>query len=332
MRHFLVSFASYKLYLKRKLFFNSIIFMSQGSSGIAIIGALISNLLVATTKFIAAAYTGSSAMLSEGIHSVVDSANTLLLLIGHKQSLKTASQSHPFGYGKEIYFWTLIVAISLFAIGGGMSVYEGITHIQNPEPLINPTWNYSVLGFSLIFTGASWIIAYKELNTESEETNIWQAIRNSKDPAVFAVIFEDTADILGIVAAFLGVYLGHVLDNPYIDGIASIFIGVILTGTSVMLIIKSRTLLIGQSANPALLDSITKITEADPSVVKVKTPMSMHMGPFDILLALGISFHTNLNSDDVASAIDRIEKSIRQKHPEIKRIFIEAKSISYFKK
>jgi cation diffusion facilitator family transporter len=304
---------------------------SKGSSSLAIVGALISNLLVATTKFIAAAYTGSSAMVSEGIHSIVDSANTLLLLIGHKQSLKTASSSHPFGYGKEIYFWTLIVAISLFAIGGGMSVYEGITHIQNPEPLVNPVWNYIVLGCSLIFTSISWVIAYRELNKGSEETNVWNAIKTSKDPSVFAVIFEDTADILGIVIAFLGVYLGHAFNNPYIDGIASIFIGIILTGTSVMLVFKSRTLLIGQSADPYLLNSISKITESDPSVVKVNTPMSMHMGPFDILLVLGINFHTHLTSADVASAIDRIEKSIRERHPQIKRIYIEAKSISYFK-
>lgn len=306
--------------------------MSKSSSSLAIVGALVANLAVAITKFIAAAITGSSAMLSEGIHSLVDSGNTLLLLIGHKRSQKAPSAMHPFGYGKEIYFWTLVVAISLFGIGGGMSIFEGISHINHPEPLTDPTWNYVVLGFAFLFTSASWIIAFKEFskNTHKKAT-LWNAVRNSKDPATFAILFEDTADILGLIVAFLGVYLGHKYQNPMIDGAASIIIGLILTSISLMLAYESKGLLLGESADKFLLESITQITEADPSVTKTKMPLTMHMGPSDILLALMINFDKTLNSADVATAIDRIEKSIRDKHPEVKRIFVEAKSISYFK-
>ncbi|MBX9851289.1 MAG: cation diffusion facilitator family transporter [Cytophagaceae bacterium] len=305
--------------------------MSKGSSSIAIISALVSNLAVATTKFIAASYTGSSAMISEGIHSLVDAANTLLLLIGSKRSQRAPSIKHPFGYGKEIYFWTLVVAISLFAIGGGMSIYEGIDHIAHPRSLQDPTWNYVVLGLSLIFTGISWVVAFREFSKTRKEKTVWTALRSSKDPGVFAILFEDTADVAGIVVAFIGVYVGHMLENPYIDGIAAIVIGTMLIITSFMLVYQSKRLLIGESADPELIQKVIDISKADPAVDMVKPPLTMHLGPNDILLALGINFNKELNSGEVAAAIDRIEKAIRDKYPEVKKIFIEAKSITYFK-
>lgn len=305
--------------------------MASGST-VAILGALASNIAVAITKFIAASVTGSSAMVSEGIHSVVDAVNTLLILIGSRRSQKPASDMHPFGHGKEIYFWTLVVAISLFAIGGGMSIYEGIEHIRHPEPITDPTWNYIVLGFSTLFTGISWIIAFKEFNKTKQHKTVWASIRNSKDPGVFAILFEDTADILGLLVAFAGVFLGHLLNDPTIDGIASIIIGVILTTTSLMLAYESKGLLIGESASEPLQKSIIKLTENDPAVNYVRPPLTMHMGPQDILVGLGIKFDSELNSDEVADAIDRIEQAIKTEHPEVKRIFIEAKSISSIKK
>ena len=305
--------------------------MSKGSSSIAIISALVSNLAVAVTKFIAASYTGSSAMISEGIHSLVDAANTLLLLIGSKRSQRAPSIKHPFGYGKEIYFWTLVVAISLFAIGGGMSIYEGIDHLTNPQQLQDPTWNYIVLGLSLIFTGISWVVAFREFSKTRKEKTVWAALRSSKDPGVFAILFEDTADVAGIVVAFIGVYVGHMLENPYIDGIAAIVIGAMLIITSFMLVYQSKRLLIGESADPELIRQVVDISQADPAVDMVKPPLTMHLGPNDILLALGINFNKELNSGEVAAAIDRIEKAIRDKYPEVKKIFIEAKSITYFK-
>lgn len=307
--------------------------MSNNSgSSLSIIGALVANIAVAIVKFIAAAFTGSSAMISEGIHSVVDSINMVFLLYGHKRSQLPASDKHPFGYGMEIYFWTLVVSISLFAIGGGMAIYEGITHIQHPEQLENPIWNYAVLGAAIVLNGVSWVIAFKEFNKTKKEKSLWRAIHNSKDPTTFAILFEDTADILGVIVAFLGVYLGHLYQDPRIDGFASIIIGVILTVTSIMLAYESKGLLIGESADAPLLDEVLEICKLDIAVDRVRRPLSMHMGPADILLALGIHFKDSLTAMEVAEAINRLEHGIKEKFPEVKRIFIEAKDIASFGK
>jgi cation diffusion facilitator family transporter len=306
--------------------------MSKSNSRLAILGALASNVAIAVVKFIAASITGSSAMISEGIHSLIDSANTLLLLFGLKRSNRAPDPQHPFGYGKELYFWTLVVATSLFAIGGGMSIYEGIEHMRHPEPLTDPTWNYVVLAFALVFSTFSFVVAYREFKKSNEGKSVWLAIRESKDPGTFAILFEDTADILGMVVAFLGVYFGHALDNPYIDGAASIVIGLILCVTSFMLAYETKGLLIGESADPAVLQKITALTLSDVAVEYVKPPLTMHIGANNILLALGISFRKDLTAEQVAEAIDRIEGSIRRAYPDVQRIYIEAKSIAYFVK
>jgi cation diffusion facilitator family transporter len=306
--------------------------MSKSNSRLAILGALASNVAIAVVKFIAASITGSSAMISEGIHSLIDSANTLLLLFGLKRSNRAPDPQHPFGYGKELYFWTLVVATSLFAIGGGMSIYEGIEHMRHPEPLTDPTWNYVVLAFALVFSTFSFVIAYREFKKSNEGKSVWLAIRESKDPGTFAILFEDTADILGMVVAFLGVYFGHALDNPYLDGAASIVIGLILCVTSFMLAYETKGLLIGESADPAVLQKITALTLLDVAVEYVKPPLTMHIGANNILLALGISFKKDLTAEQVAEAIDRIEGSIRRAYPDVQRIYIEAKSIAYFVK
>lgn len=306
--------------------------MAKSDSKIAILGALLANICVAVVKFIAAFITGSSAMVSEGIHSLIDSANTLLLLYGLNRSKKAPTDKHPFGYGKELYFWTLVVATSLFAIGGGMSVYEGIKHMEHPEPLTDPFWNYIVLGCALVLSSASLWVAYKEFKKANNNKSIWKAIRDSKDPGTFAILFEDTADILGLIVAFLGVYLGHKFNNPYFDGFASIIIGIILASTSFMLAWETKGLLIGESADPELLTKIIQLAEKDESVDYVKPPVSMHIGATDILIALGINFKNELTAEEVAKSIDRIEESIRISFPEVKRIYIEAKSISFFAK
>lgn len=304
--------------------------MSKGTSSLSIIGALAANVAVAITKFIAAAFTGSSSMISEGIHSVVDSLNMLVLLFGHKKSRKPADDAHPFGYGMEMYFWTLVVAMSLFGIGGGMSIYEGITHLQHPEPLENPVWNYVILGLSILFNGISWIIAFREFSKTNKGRGLWKSVKNSKDPSTFAILFEDTADIAGLIIAFVGIYLSQYYGDSRIDGIASILIGLILTLTSVMLARESKGLLLGESASATLLDEVVQIAKQDQTVVHVKRPATMHMGPEDIVLAMSINFVPEINSQEVAEAIDRIEMSIRNVHPEIQRIFIEAKSLQYF--
>ena len=290
-------------------------------------GALAANLAIAIAKFIAAAFTGSSAMLSEGIHSVVDTGNQFLLLLGIKRSARPADEQHPFGYGKELYFWSLIVAVLLFALGGGMSLYEGIIHIMHPEPATDPLWNYVVLGLAFLFEGASWVVAYRTFRKEARG-GFFQGIHASKDPSIFVVLFEDSAALLGIIVAFLGVFLGHLLGNPYFDGAASVIIGLLLGTISVLLVRESKGLLLGEGVDPDTRESLRTILLNDPEVDKIKDPLTMHFGPHEVLLAVNVTFKPELTSEQVAFAVNRIEESIRLAHPDIKRIFIEASVIA----
>lgn len=300
----------------------------SGSAKKTIYAAMAANFAIAIIKFIAASITGSSAMLSEGIHSVVDTGNELLLLLGLRLSKKPADDSHPFGYGQELYFWTLIVALFIFAIGGGMSIYEGIRHLRHPEPLTDPRWNYGVLGLAAIFEGYSWNVALQEFLASKREDNFWQAIHASKDPTVFAILLEDTAALIGLFVAFVGVLSGHFLGNIYLDGVASIVIGVILCGVALLLAVESKGLLIGEGATAETVASIREITNNDPAVEKVIKLLTLHFGPQEILLNLEINFVDDLETEELAIAVERLESSIRTKHSEIQNIFIEAKSIS----
>ncbi|MDJ0688548.1 MAG: cation diffusion facilitator family transporter [Xenococcaceae cyanobacterium MO_188.B32] len=302
--------------------------MASGSIKKTILAAIIANLAIAVIKFVAAAITGSSAMLSEGIHSAVDTGNELLLLLGVRLSQKPADESHPFGYGQELYFWTLIVALFIFAIGGGMSIYEGINHITHPVPLEDPLWNYIVLGLAVFFEGYSWSVALKELLATKREENIWQAIRSSKDPTIFTILLEDSAALLGLAIAFAGIFLGHLLNNPYLDGVASILIGVILATVAIFLVYESKGLLIGEGADPQTVASLKNITQADPAVKKVIRVLTLYFSPQEVLLNLEIQFQPNLSTEKLAVAVERLERQIRQEHPEIKQIFVEAKSLS----
>ena len=294
---------------------------------IAVYGAIGANLLVALTKFIAAFFSGSSSMLSEGIHSVVDTGNQLLLLLGIRRARRPADQNHPFGHGQELYFWSLIVAILLFGMGGGMSAYEGITHIQHPAALEDPLWNYIVLGLAFLFEGTSLGIALRELQKASGEESLWLAVRHSKDPTVFVVVFEDAAALLGLLTAFIGVYFSHQFNNPRIDGIASIVIGLLLAIVAILLAYESRGLLLGESADRQKVEHIRSLAQADTGVVRAGIPMTMHFGPNDVLLNLDVQFRANLSGVELAASVDRLEKRIRHAHPEIKRIFIEAEGL-----
>lgn len=303
--------------------------MSSRSSKkpVTVYGAMAANFAIAVIKFIAAFFTGSSAMLSEGIHSLVDTGNQVLLLLGIRLSKKPADEKHPFGYGKEVYFWGLIVAILLFGIGGGMSIYEGIMHMQHPHAIGNPIWNYVVLGLAAVFEGSAFSIALAELLIrKDDEEGFWEAVRSSKDPAIFVVLAEDAAALTGLAVAALGVYLGHKYNNPYIDAIASIIIGFILAGVAFLLAYESRDLLIGESIRHGTLKSIDRLVHANPAVEKARRPLTMHFGPNEVLLNLDVQFKKQLSSSEIAAAVDRLEDSIRKKHPEIKRIFIEAEA------
>ncbi len=295
----------------------------MASSKPAIYSALIANFLIAVTKFVAAAITGSSAMISEGIHSLVDTANEILLLLGLKKSKKKPDAQRPFGYGKELYFWSFIVSILIFAVGGGISFYEGITHLRHPAPIENPLWNYIVLGIAFLFDGISFIISLKGFNKNRGNMPFWKAVRKSKDPSSFVVLFEDAADVLGLIIAFTGVYLGHRLNNPYFDGIASILIGVILTAVSIILTRESRSLLMGEAASGSMLANTKKIAESNNAVLKVNNQLSTILAPDETLIVLKTVFRKELTAEEVVRVSREIKKDIANRFPELKQIFIE---------
>ena len=301
---------------------------SPNSSKFAIYGAIAANIAIAASKFVAAAFTGSSAMLSEGIHSLVDSGNGILILYGVHQAEKPADKRHPFGRSKELYFWALIVAILVFSVGGGMSFYEGIEHLKHPSPITDPTWNYWVLGLSMLFEGISCFLAFREFNKTRGDAGFWQALRASRDPAVYAILLEDLAALLGLVIALAGVYFGHLLNNPFFDGAASIAIGVLLVGVALFLIYKTKRLLVGTGVDDETIDDIERIVKAQPNIVQVGPPLTSYLGPADVVLALDVEFAHHLTAEEIEIAIDDLQDAIRVRYPEMKRIFVEAKSLS----
>lgn len=301
--------------------------MAAHHSKRVIYAALIGNSLIAVCKFVAAAITGSSAMLSEGVHSVVDSGNQLLLLYGIKRSQQPPDRSHPFGYGMELYFWTFVVAILIFAVGAGISLYEGIRHISHPEPMERPVWNYAVLILSMVFEGVAWAIAYRAFNKERGDTPFIKAIRQSKDPTVFTVLFEDSAAMLGLAIAFVGVVGSHIFELYWLDGLASIVIGFVLASVAILLAIESKGLLIGESADHKVTNSLRDLISRNQHVDVINELLTMHLGPNDILLNVSLDFVDGITSEDVELAISNIEREIKRAHPSIRRVFIEAQSV-----
>jgi cation diffusion facilitator family transporter len=301
-----------------------------GSAKGPIYAAIAANIGIAIAKFIGAALSGSSAMLAEGIHSLVDTGNGFLLLFGIRQSKKKADPEHPFGFGKELYFWSLIVAILIFALGGGMSIIEGIQHVQHPTTITKPLLNYIILTVAIAFEGSALFFAIKSFNKLRGNKPFWQAIRESKDPASFAVIFEDAAALAGLLVAMVGIFLSQALNMPVLDGVASIAIGLILCLTAWFLAYETKELLIGESADPKIQNSIFKIVTSDVAVHNIHSPLTMHLGPHDILVALDVEFEDEHSADEIEAAVRRIETNIREAHPQVKRIYIEAKSLSNY--
>jgi len=298
--------------------------MSSASSTRVVIIAVIANFAIAVTKFLVAWFSRSSAMLSEAIHSVVDTGNQLLLLLGIYRSRQSPDETHPFGYGKELYFWSLIVAILLFGIGGGMAIYEGVTHLLNPKPLRDPTWAYVVLGVAGLFEGYAWFAALKAIRAGKERRGVWQLIRGSKDPAVVTVLLEDSAALTGLLVAFLGIFLGHRLNNPYLDGAAAVIIGLMLCFVALVLVRESKGLLLGESADPDAVAGIRKLIADDPAVRRVIHVLTMHFGPQDVLVNLEIQFQDKISAQELVAGVDRLEAAIKLQYPHMKRIFIEA--------
>ena len=295
----------------------------QPSSKVAIVAALGANLAIAIIKFVAAGFTGSSAMLAEGIHSVVDTANEFLLLLGLRKSQRPAHAGRPFGYGKELYFWSFIVAICIFAIGGGISIYEGIEHLRHPPPLQDPTWNYVVLGLAFLFDGASFLVARRTFNAQRNGRSFWVSFRGSKDPSVFVVLFEDAADLLGLFVAFLGVFLSHYFQSPHLDGVASLLIGVILVVVAGLLLRENKSLLLGEPADAGMLHDIAALVTADAAVVATGAPLSSYLSPHEILLVLRVEFQPELPAAELPVAISRLEAAIQTRYPDIRHLFVQ---------
>jgi len=300
----------------------------MAESRTVIYAALAGNLAIAVTKFIVAGITGSSAMLSEGIHSVVDTGNGVLLLVGLKRSRRNPDPDHPFGYGKELYFWSLIVAVLIFGVGGGISAYEGILNTLHPAPLHDPTWNYIVLGIASIVEGITLLVALQTFLQAKGDESFWQALQASKDPSTFTVLAEDSAALAGLAIAALGIYLSHRFAMPVLDGAASILIGILLAGVATLLIHQSRGLLIGEGVDRDMVLDIRALAMEDKSVANASRPLTMYFGPDNILLALDVEFRHGISGADISASVERIEKNIRTRYRSVKRIYIESNPVA----
>jgi len=296
------------------------------SSKKVIIAALIGNFLIALTKFMAFFVTKSSAMLSEGVHSVVDTGNQILLLYGMHRAKKPADEQFPFGHGKEVYFWGFIVAIMIFTVGAGVSIYKGIHHLLHPTTIQNPTLNYIVLACAMLFEGAAWYFALTEFTKTKGKWGYLEAVHRGKDPSMFVVLFEDSAAMLGILVAFVGILLSQITGNPYYDGVASVIIGLILAGTAAWLAYEIKGLLIGESARPEIVKGVKEIAKSYPKIKHVNEILTLHMGPDFILLNLSVDFADSLLAGDLEDTISRLDRQIKQAYPKIKRIFVEAEA------
>ncbi len=298
--------------------------MAHSGSKKVIYAALAGNSLISITKLFAASVTGSSAMLSEGIHSLVDTGNQGLLLLGLKKGARPADESHPFGYGKEVYFWSFVVAILIFAVGAGISVYEGVNHLQHPEPIKNVSLTYIVLALSFLFEGAAWFFALKEFNRSKGKMSYLQAVRRSKDPSAFVVLFEDSAAMAGILVAFLGIWLGQVTGWLWLDGAASVVIGVILGFTAWILAVETKDLLIGESAVPEMVAGVRGLAQEVAEVEYVNEVLTLHMGPEFVLVNLSLDFRNSCSAEQVELAIAKLDSRIKLNWPLVKKVFVEA--------
>ncbi len=295
----------------------------------AVLAALVGNFGVAISKFIAWSLTGSSAMLAETLHSVADTGNQVFLLLGLKLGRKAPDEAHPFGYGRERYFWAFVVALSIFSVGGLFSVVEGIRKINHPHPIENALASYVALGIAALLEGYVLRIAYREFKhwRDKNPGPFWNSLRTSKSPTILVVLFEDSAALLGILVAAAGITLTLLTDNSVYDGIASLVIGLILFGAAAFIGWRTRGLLIGEAATDADRERIRQAVTSVPEVAALIECLTLHLGPEDILVNLNVNFVDGLTTDDLERAVDEIEKRIRKAVPTARRIFIEAESL-----
>jgi len=293
-----------------------------GDSRIAIYAAAAGNLAIAASKFVAYAFTGSSAMLTEAIHSVVDTGNQGLLLLGMKRAARAPDASHPFGYGMELYFWSFVVALMIFALGGAVSIYEGFLKILDPEPMTRPWVNFLVLGAAIGFEGTSFSVAWRESRRRAPNRRMLSAVHRSKDPSLFAVLLEDAGALLGLSFALLGVTAAVLFDLPWADGAASMAIGLLLVCVAAFMANETRSLPTGEAAAPETVGSIRRILAADPRVAAVIEVLSLHLGPREVLVGVTIDFDDDLPGGAVEDAAQELSAAIQTAHPEVTRLFL----------
>jgi cation diffusion facilitator family transporter len=301
--------------------------VSPRSAGRTVVyAALAGNFAIAVVKFVAAGVTGSSAMVSEGVHSLVDTTNEVLLLYGIKRGSKPPDLSHPFGHGRELYFWSFIVSLLVLTLGAGVSLYEGIAHLRHPSPIQRPLVNYLVLGASFVSEGISWGVAFRAFRAAKGNLGYFKAFRASKDPSVFTVLFEDSAALLGLVIAGAGVAAARAFDMPRLDGAASVGIALVLAVSSLFLARETKELLIGESAHPELRDSVLRIARNDRDLSCANGVLTIQMGPSQVIAALSAEFHDRLNATEIEECVNRVEAAIKRAHPEITLLFIKPQS------
>lgn len=291
-------------------------------SPLAIYGAIAANLAIAATKFAVAAHTGSSAMLSEAIHSTVDTGNGVLLLWGLRQSRRPPNALHPFGHGRDLYFWSLIVAVLIFGLGGGVSFYEGVSHLRHPQPLRDPFWNYVVLGAAIVFEGASFGIAWREFRKEARGRPVWEALHMSRDPTTYTVLAEDAAALTGLVIAAAGISLAHATGRPELDGIASMLIGLVLAGVAVLLVREARGLLVGEGVRPQTAAAIEALAREHLEIVSTGPVRSMYLGPDEALLTFDLEFRPDTSTAHATEVVEALRDAIRRRYPMLTNVHI----------
>ena len=299
--------------------------MAHGSKT-TIYAALAGNLAIALTKFGAALWTGSAAMLSEAIHSTVDTGNQLLMLYGLRRSARPATEAHPFGFGLELYFWTFVVAILIFGLGASVSIFEGISKIRTPHPVSDSLVNYIVLGASFVFESASWLVAFRAFRAQSSSDDLLDAVQRSKDPTVFTVLLEDSAALAGLLIAGIGLACAEYFHLPILDGVASVLIGLVLAGVAWFLAVECKGLMLGEAADPAVRAGLRDIASSSPGVHGVNEVLTMHFGPQDVLAAISLDFDDGLPAEAVERTVSDVERQIKTTFPQVRRIFVEVQS------
>ena len=293
----------------------------------AVWAALGGNLLVAAAKFVAAFITGSAAMLSEAVHSLVDTLNEVLLLYGMARSTRPADQNHPLGYAREVYFWSFVVALLIFTLGAGVSAYQGIGRLLHPQRIERPSIVFAVLAASMVFEGASWLVGARAFRASKGNLSWWQAFRRSKDPPAFIVVFEDSAAILGILVAAAGTAAAVVTGESRWDGIASLLIAAILAGVAALVARESKALLIGERADPKLSDAILRIAARLPGVCSANGIVTVQLAPKSIVATLSLDFFDYMRAPEIEHAVVELERAIRSAHPEVSALFVKPQSV-----